>query len=107
MPKFEAANAQVLGISVDFNAANQAWAEKIGLTYPLLSDARRAMSRAYGVLNDDPTAANDPKRIAGYLRSKRAWFIIDKTGVIRYMRLDDPRGLVPSEEMLAVVEKYK
>ena len=65
------------------------------------------LSRAYRVLNDDASAANDPKRIAGYLRSRRAWFIIDKTGVIRYARLDDPRGLVPSEEMLAVVEKYK
>ena len=77
------------------------------MTYPLLSDSRRMMSRAYRVLNDDATAANDPKRIAGYLRSRRAWFIIDKTGVIRYVRLDDPRGLVPSEEMLEVVEKYK
>jgi hypothetical protein len=65
------------------------------------------MSRAYGVLNDDASAANDPKRIAGYLRSRRAWFIIDKSGIIRYVRLDDPRGLVPSEEMLEVVEKHK
>ena len=65
------------------------------------------MSRAYRVLNDDATAANDPKRIAGYLRSRRAWFIIDKTGIVRYVRLDDPRGLIPSEEMLEVVEKYK
>lgn len=92
---------------MDFNATNKAWAEAIGLTYPLLSDARRVMTRAYRVLNDDATAANDPKRVAGYLRSKRAWFIIDKTGVIRYARLDDPRNLIPSEEMLDVVQKYK
>ena len=97
----------MLGISVDFNGANQAWAEKIGLTYPLLSDVRRVMSRAYGVLNEDLTAANDPKRIFSYFRTKRAWFIIDKTGVVRYTRLDNPQGLVPSDEMLAVIEKYK
>ncbi len=79
----------------------------IGLTYPLLSDSRRMLTRAYRVLNDDASAANDPKRIAGYLRARRAWFIIDKTGIIRYTRLDDPRGLVPSDEMLEVLEKYK
>ena len=42
---------------MDFNAANQAWAEKLGLKYPLLSDTRREMTKAYGVLNDDPAAA--------------------------------------------------
>jgi peroxiredoxin len=97
----------VLGISVDFNAANQAWAEKLGLKYPLLADTQRTMSRAYKVLNDDAAWANEPKRIGAYLRSKRAWFIIDKTGVIRYARITDPRGLVPTEELLEVVEKYK
>ena len=73
----------------------------------MLADTRRVMSRAYGVLNDDPERATDPKRIASYLRSKRAWFIVDKTGVIRYARIEDPRGLVPTEELLEVVEKYK
>jgi len=65
------------------------------------------MSRTYGVLNDDASAANDAKRIAGYLRSKRAWFIVDKTGVIRYAQVGDPRGLVPTEELIAVIEKFK
>ncbi len=54
------------------------------------------MSRTYGVLNDDASAAADPQRIAGYLRSRRAWFIVDKAGVVRYARIEDPRGLVPT-----------
>ena len=29
-------------------------AEKLGLTYPLLSDMFRSMSKAYGTLFDDP-----------------------------------------------------
>lgn len=65
------------------------------------------MSRAYGALSDDASAANDAKRIAGYLRSKRAWFIVDKTGVVRYAKVEDPRGLVPTEELLAVIEQFK
>ena len=97
----------MLGISVDFNGANQAWAEKLGLKYPLLADTRREMSRAYEVLNDDPAWAKDAKRVTTYLRAKRAWFIIDKEGVVRYVRVTDPRGLVPTDELLEVVEKYK
>ncbi len=107
LPKFEAANAQVLGISVDFGAANGVFAEKLGLKFPLLSDTRRVMSRAYGVLNDDPAAANDIKRIAGYLRSKRSWFIIDREGVIRYANVNDPRGVMPNDELLEALEKLR
>ena len=97
----------MLGVSVDFNGANQAWAEKLGLTYPLLTDLRREITRAYGVLNDDPAAMQDAKRIPGYLRSKRAWFVVDKQGIIRYAKVNDPRGLVPNDEILEVVNKYR
>ena len=97
----------MLGVSVDFNAANEAFAEKLGLKYPLLSDTRRIMTRAYGVLNDDPAMAGDVKRIAGYLRAKRAWIIIDSAGIIRYARIEDPRTLVPNDEILAIINKYR
>ena len=65
------------------------------------------MTRAYGVLNDDPAMAQDTKRIAGYLRAKRSWFIVDRNGVVVYARVTDPRGLVPNDEMLEVLEKLK
>ncbi len=97
----------MLGISVDFNDANKAWGERIGLTYPLLTDLRREMTRAYGVLNDDPAMAQDSKRIAAYLRAKRSWFVVDKEGVIRYARVTDPRGLVPNDEILEVLARLK
>ena len=103
LPKFEALNAQVLGISVDFNDANKAWAEKLGLTYPLLSDVRRETARAYGVLFDDPAMANDPKRIPVYLRAKRSWFVIDTTGVVRYTM--ESREIIPNDEILEVLQK--
>ena len=97
----------MLGVSVDFNGANEAWAEKLGLKYPLLADTRREVAKAFGVLNDDPALLNDAKRIPGYLRAKRAWFVIDKDGIIRYARVTDPRGLVPNDEILEVVNKYR
>jgi peroxiredoxin len=99
--------AQVLGVSVDFNDANKAWAEKLGLTYPLLSDVRRQVSRAYGVLFDDAAMANDPTKIPLYLRAKRSWFVIDKEGVIRYAKTTEPQELVPNDEILEVLRKLQ
>jgi peroxiredoxin len=107
LPKFEAANAQVLGVSVDFNDANKAFAEKLGLTYPLLSDVRREMARAYGVLYDDRTMAEDPTKIPLYLRAKRSWFVIDTAGIIRYAKTTEPRELVPNEEILTTLSELK
>jgi glutaredoxin-dependent peroxiredoxin len=108
LPKFEAANAQVLGVSVDINDANKAWAEKMGVTYPILSDARRQMAKAYGVLYDDPKMAEDPQRLPLYLRAKRTWFVIDKQGVVRYVKTGEPReGQPPNDEILKVLSELK
>ena len=95
-------------MSVDFNDANKAWAEKLGLTYPLLSDMRRQMTKAYGVLYDDPKMAEDPQRIPLYLHAKRAWFVIDKQGVIRYAKTTEPRDFQPpNDEILKVLSELK
>ena len=51
--------------------------------------------------------AQDAKRIAGYLRAKRSWIVVDKEGVIRYVRVTDPRGLVPNDEILELLAKLK
>jgi peroxiredoxin len=98
----------VLGVSVDVNDANKAWAEKMGITYPLLSDVRRQMSKAYGVLNDDPKLAQDPATIARYLRAQRSWFVIDKNGLIRLAQANEPRDpLLPNDEILKVLKELK
>ena len=97
----------MLGVSVDVNDANKAWAEKMGITYPLLSDARRQMTKAYGVLYDDPKLAQDPATITRYLRAQRAWFVIDKNGVIRFAQTNEPRDLLPNDEILKVLSQLK
>lgn len=95
----------MLGVSVDFNDANIAWAEKLGLTYPLLSDMRRQVSKSYDVLYDNPEMANDPKKVPIYLRAKRAWFVIDKKGVIRFARVAEPRNFTPPNDDILKVLK--
>jgi len=95
-------------VSVDFNDANKAWGEKLGLTYPLLSDMRRQMAKAYDVLYDDASMAADPQKIPLYLRTKRAWFVIDKQGMIRYMKTTEPREWQPpNDEILKVLSELK
>lgn len=69
--KFDQAGAQVIGISVDGPAKNKAYAESLGLTYPILSDNDRTVSREYGVL------------IPLIRLAKRVTFVIDQHGIIQ------------------------
>ena len=72
LSQFETANAQLLAASCDSRFAQQRWAKQEGFTFPLLSDfwPHGAVSRAYGVLNEQVGAAN------------RVMFVIDKHGTI-------------------------
>ena len=107
LPRFEALNAQVLGISVDWNGANKAWAQEMGVTYPLLSDLQRLTTRAYEVLYDDPKLADDPRTVPVYLRAKGAWFVIDKAGGIRAAKSLPAGRQIATDEILQVLEGLK
>ena len=79
--------------------ASQAWSEKLGLTFPLISDLPRTTLEAYGFLDTDPKS-----RLYRY--AKRAYVIIDKTGTVRYRKaLDSPKDLVTDDELLAELDK--
>ncbi len=82
--KFEASETQILGISVDSFAANKRFAEDISVTFPLLSDFKRQVSKAYGILSEEMGFAT------------RATFVIDKEGIIRHVEQGntaiDPSG---------------
>jgi peroxiredoxin len=79
------AKAQVFGISVDTPFALKAFANAERLHFPLLSDFNKETIRAYDVVNPDMVGL---KGIA-----KRAVFVIDREGTIRYKEvLDDARN---------------
>ena len=86
LQRLEAADTQVLGISMDSSFSNAAWAEKIGVTFPLLSDWGGDVTRKYGLYN--------PK----YKAARRYNFLIDKDGKVVEMQADneaiDPTKLV-------------
>jgi peroxiredoxin len=99
--KFEAANAQVLGVSVDLGGANNAFAGSHSLSFPLLSDTKRVTAKAYGVLYDDPNNS------VLYRRAKRSWFVIDKAGIIRYAKNTSPGDFDNNDEVLQVLSELK
>jgi peroxiredoxin len=71
MAKFRESNTQVLGISVDAAPSQKEFAKQNAVEFPLLSDFKREVSRAYGVLNEERGFA------------MRATFVVDKEGKIK------------------------
>jgi peroxiredoxin len=76
MKKFEQLDAQVLGLSVDSAWSHKAFAEKMGIHYPLLADfqPRGAVGDRFGVYLAD-------KGITG-----RAIVIVDRDGKVAWFK---------------------
>lgn len=77
---FAAENVQVLPISVDAVPSLKEFKSKYGMKTDLLSDFKREASAAYGVLREDTYFSN------------RAYFLIDKDGVIRWSFVETTPG---------------
>lgn len=89
LAKLEALNAQVLGISVDSPWANGAFGAANRISFPLLSDYTREVSRRYGGVHEDFAG------LKGYTVAKRAVFVVDGGGVVRYTWASDEPGREP------------
>ena len=88
---YSSLGAKVLGISGDSPFAQEAWAQKAGITIPLLSDYEHAVAGAYGVAYDSflPQVGLGMGGVP-----KRSAFVIDRSGVIQYAESsDDPKQL--------------
>ena len=94
-------------MSVDEPEANKAFARTLGITYPLLSDTQREVAKAYGALFDDPQLVENPVMRRRYFRAQRAWFVIDKGGIIRFAQTTEPRVLIPNDEILKALRELK
>ena len=64
----------------------------------LLSDFRRQMLPTYGAMQTDE---NSPV----YRYAKRAYFIVDRTGTVKFVKvMDNPLNLLDAEEVLAATK---
>jgi peroxiredoxin len=99
MGSFEDLDAVVFGISVDSHYSNEAFAKKLGISFPLLSDFDRRTSAAYGVLNER----------RGY--SGRALFVIDKQGRVAFTDVSaspgDPSSVPRPSSALDVLRQLR
>jgi peroxiredoxin len=90
LQKLEAADTQVLGVSMDSPFANKAFADQIGVTFPLASDWGGDVTRQYGVYVDQ------------YKAARRVNFLIGKDGKILEEQVDreaiDPAKIVDACE---------
>lgn len=86
--------AQVFGISVDTFFALKAFHTAEALTFPLLSDFNKQVIRDYDVYN--------PDMIGLHGVAKRAVFVVDAQGAVRYREvLEDARKEPDYERALA------
>ena len=95
--QFDQLDAQVLGISVDSVWSHKAYAEKMGIHYPLLADfnPRGAVADKFGVYLAD-------KGITG-----RAIVIIDKSGKVSWVKNYDIPVVPDIKEVAAALTQVK
>ncbi|HEX6999325.1 MAG TPA: peroxiredoxin [Gammaproteobacteria bacterium] len=93
--EFADRDAQVLGASVDSEFVHLAWRrdheDLKGLPFPMLSDLRKDLSSALGILDEEGVA-------------KRATFIVDPQGIIRFASVTDMNVGRNVNEVLRVLD---
>jgi peroxiredoxin Q/BCP len=96
LPKYEAAKAVILGVSVDTAESHKSFCAKEGLSFKLLSDSDTKVSESYGSLME----------YNGMKLSARNTFIIDPKGKVARVFLEvKPAG--HSEEVLAALDELQ
>jgi peroxiredoxin len=91
--QFAGKGVEILPISVDSTASLREFKNKLQMKTELLSDFKRDISRAYGVLNEDRFYSN------------RAYFLIDKEGGVRWSRVEANNGQRrENSEILAAIK---
>jgi peroxiredoxin len=92
--QFAGKGVEILPISVDATPSLTEFKNKLQMKTELLSDFKRDISRAYGVLNEDRFYSN------------RAYFLIDREGRIRWSHVEGSNGeRRENSEILAAIER--
>jgi peroxiredoxin len=91
--RFAGKGVEILPISVDSVPSLREFKSKLGSKTDLLSDFKRDISRAYGVLNADRFYSN------------RAYFLIDRSGRVRWSHVESNNSeRRENEEILTALE---
>jgi glutaredoxin-dependent peroxiredoxin len=91
-------NAHVVGVSADPVSKLEDFTKNNKVKHLLLSDSDRKMLPAYGAMVTDT-------RSPMYRLAKRAYFIVDRQGIVRYVRVQaNPLDLLKPEEVLKALK---
>ena len=91
--QFAGNGVEILPISVDSTASLREFKNKLQMKTELLSDFKRDISRAYGVLNEDRFYSN------------RGYFLIDQEGRVRWCHVEAKNGQRrENSEILAAIK---
>jgi peroxiredoxin len=94
--QFASRDLIVLPISVDSTYSLKEYKQKYNMKVDLLSDFKRDVSVLYGVLNEERFFSN------------RAYFLIDRQGVVRWAHVEENPSLKRSnQELLEQVDHFK
>jgi peroxiredoxin len=89
----------VVGVSADAAPTLQAFTVANKIRHLLLSDFRRQMLPAYGAMVTD-----EQSPIFRY--AKRAYFILDRQGILRYVKIqDNPLDILSPEDVLKAIKE--
>ena len=97
LPKFKKSKAAVLGVSVLDSKSKARFAEKYGLTFPLLADADHAVMEKYGVWQEKSMYGKK------YMGVARTTYLIGPDGRV-VKRWDGVKVDGHAEEVLAAVQ---
>ena len=97
--KFQELNVQILGISANNPFSQQTFAASHGLPYPLLSDMYMKTIQAYGVVYGETGAKVEYPGLEGRTAG-RAFFLIDKAGIVRGKWMGEDMAVFPNEPLL-------
>ncbi len=99
LKKLEAADTQVLGVSMDSPFSNFYFAQMNGVTFPLLGDWGGEVTRRYGLLKTLEIQGTKMDT------ARRATFLIDKNGKIIEEQVDSEA--VDPTKVVAACERAK
>ncbi len=84
----------MVGVSADHPGALETFTKNNNIKHRLLSDFGRQMLPAYGAMVTD-------EKSPIYRYAKRAYFILDRRGIVRYVKIqENPLDLLKQEEVL-------
>ena len=92
MQEIQKRDAVLLGISADSRFSHAAFAKVRGFGFPLLSDIKRDVIKAYDVLDEERNVA------------WRSTFVIDRDGVLRWGQQGDRHMVRDGREVLRVLD---